>query len=69
MKDNGFTVKKARSRWYTTETISDTFYADDLALFANTPTQAESLLHSLTQAAGDIGLTVNADKTEHMYFN
>ena len=28
-----------------------------------TPTQAESLLHSLEQAAEDIGLYVNADKT------
>ena len=40
-------LKKARSRQYTAETITDEDYQDDLALLVNTPTQAESLLHSL----------------------
>ena len=44
----------------------DTDYADDIALMANTPNQAESLLHSLEQAAAGIGLYVNANKTEYM---
>ena len=61
--------KKARSRWYPAETITDADYADDKALLANTPTQVESLRQSLKQAAGDIGLHVNADKTKCMYFN
>ena len=30
---------------------------------------AESLLHSLERAAGDVGLQVNTDKTEYMCFN
>ena len=34
-----------------------------------TPTQAESLLHSLERTAGGIGLNVNTDKTEYMCFN
>ena len=38
-------------------------------LLANTPAQAETMLHSLEQAAGGIGLHVNADKTEYMCFN
>ena len=38
--------------------------ADDIALLANTPTQAKSQLHSLVQAAGGIGLHVNTDRTE-----
>ena len=38
-------------------------------LLANIPTQAESLLHRLEQAAGSIDLHVNADKTKHMLFN
>ena len=42
----------------------DADYADDTALLANTPTQAESLLHSLERAAAGIGLHVNTDKTE-----
>ena len=35
MKENGFTLKKAKSRWYPSETITDTDYADDLALLVN----------------------------------
>ena len=44
-------------------------YADDLALLANTPSQAEALLHSLERAAAGIGLHVNAHKTEYMCYN
>ena len=47
----------------------DTDYIDDIALLANTPTQAKTLLHSLQQAAADIGLHVNVDKMEYMCFN
>ena len=49
--------------------ITDTYYANDTALQANTPAQVKSLLHSLERAAGGIGLHVNADKTEFMCFN
>ena len=35
MQENGFTLKKARSRQYPTETITDADYADDIALLAN----------------------------------
>ena len=42
--------------------IPYTDYTDGIALLANTPTQAESLLHSLEQTAGGIVLHVNADK-------
>ena len=38
------------------------------ALLANIPTKAESLLISLVQAAGGIGVHVNVDKTEYMCF-
>ena len=46
-----------------------TNYADDIALLANTPTQAETPLYSLERAAGGISLHVNADKKEYMCFN
>ena len=36
---------------------------------ANTPNQAETLLHSLERAARGIGLHVNAHKTEYMCYN
>ena len=69
MKDNGFKLTKERSRRYITHTIMDVDYANSIALVANTPDQAETLLHSLEQAAASIGLHVNADQTEYMCFN
>ena len=36
---------------------------------ANTPNQAETLLHSLERAAAGIGLHVKAHKTEYMCYN
>ena len=53
-----------RIRWYPTETITDADYGNNLVPLANVSAQAESLLHSLEQAAGGIGLLVNANKTE-----
>ena len=61
--------KKARSRRYPAQTITNADYADDIRLLANTLTQAESLQHSIEQAAGGIGLHMNADKTEYICLN
>ena len=47
MKENGFKLAKERSRRYPAQTITDADYANDIALLANTSTQAESLLLSL----------------------
>ena len=67
--ENGFELTKKRSRRYPAKTITDADYADDIAILVNTPNQAETLLHSLEQAAADIGLHVNAHKTEYMCYN
>ena len=69
MEDNGFKLTKERSRRYPAQTITDADYADDIAILANTPAQAETLLHSLERAAAGIGPYVNAQKTEYMCFN
>ena len=69
MKENGFKLAKERSRRNLAQTITDADYTDDTALIANTPAQAESLLHSVKRAAGGISHPVNADKTEYMCFN
>ena len=69
MKDNGFKLTKERSRKYPAHTITDADYADDIALLANTPAQAETLLHCLERGADGIGFHVNADKTKYMCFN
>ena len=69
IRENGFELTKKRSRWYPAKTITDADYADDIAILANTPNQAETLLYSLERAATDIGLHVNAHKTEYRCYN
>ena len=69
IKENSFELKEKRSRRYPAKTITDADYADDIAILANTPNQAETLLHSLERVAAGIGLHVNAQKTEYMCFN
>ena len=69
IRENGFELTKKRSRRYSTKTITDANYADDIAILANTPNQAKTLLHSLEWAAAGIGLHANAHKTEYMCFN
>ena len=69
IRENVFELTKKRSRRYPAKTITDADYADDIAILANTPDQAETLLHSLERAAAGIGLYVNAYKTEYMCYN
>ena len=69
IKENSFKLGKEMSRSYPAKTITDADYADDIALLANTPTQAKTLLHSLEWAAAGISLHVNAHKMEYMCFN
>ena len=47
--------------------LKDSYCVDDLALHANTPAQAESLLHNLDDPTGSINLSVKANKTDLMY--
>ena len=47
MKENCFKLTKERSRRYPAQTITDADYTDAIALLANAPAQAETLLHSL----------------------
>ena len=69
IRENGFELTKKRNRRYPAKTITDADYADDIALLANTPNQAETLLHSLERTAAGIGLHVNALKTDYMCYN
>ena len=47
IKENGSELTKKRSRRYPAKTITNADYADDIAILANMPNQAETLLHSL----------------------
>ena len=69
IRENGFELTMKRRWRYPVKTITDADYADDIALLANTPNQAETLLRSLERAAAGIGLHVNAHKTEYMCYN
>ena len=66
---NGIFSNSDTSEGTPQKTITDADYADDIALLANTPNQAETLLHSLERAAAGISLHVNAHKTEYMCYN
>ena len=65
----GFILNPARSSRYPATRITDIDYADDLALTSNTILEANELLHSLESAAREIGLHINAKKTEFMCYN
>ena len=69
IKENSFKLTKKRSRRYPAQTIIDADYANDIALLANAPAEAETLLHWLEQAVAGIGLHVNAHKMKYMCFN
>ena len=68
-KELGFTLAHSRSSRYPTIKITDADYADDIALFADKIEEAETLLHGLEEVSAEIGLYVNAKKTEYMCFN
>ena len=44
IKENGFKLTKEKSRRYPAKTINDADYVNDIALLANAPAQAETLL-------------------------
>lgn len=58
----GFTLSPRLSSRYPPEQLTDVDYADDLAITADTITNATVLLHNLGNAANEVGLYVNASK-------
>ena len=62
IKENAFKLRRQETM---TETMTNTDYANDLALLKKIPNQAESTLYSLEQVARAIGLYTNVDKTIH----
>ena len=68
-KELGFTLSKRRSRRYPSVKITDADYADDLAIISDYLTDGTVLLHKLEETASEIGLYVNAKKTEFICLN
>ena len=69
IRENIFELTKKRSRRYPAKTITGADYNDDIAILANTPNQAETLLHSLERATAGIGLHINSHKTGYKCYN
>ena len=69
IRENDFELTKKRGRRCPAKTITDADYADGIAIQANTPNQAETLLYSLERATAGIGIHINAHKTEYMCYN
>ena len=65
----GFTLKPQRSRRHKSVNITDVDYADDLAVLTNNIQDAMKLLHKIEEAASEIGLYINAKKTEYIIIN
>ena len=65
----GFTLSQRRSSRHPAIHITDIDYADDIAVTADTIKDAEKMLHQIEEAAEDIRLKINSDKTEYMSLN
>ena len=65
----GFTLKKRRSKRHPPIKVSDLDFADDIALTLNTLEEAQNLLFEVEIAAGNVGLHLNAKKTEIITYN
>ncbi len=60
------TLKKVRSKRYSVENITNADNANEIALLANIPAQAESMLPNLEQVVGGICIRVNTKKSEYI---
>ena len=65
----GFTLAKRRSTRHPTKTITDTDFADDIALLSNLVEEGQLLLLRVESAAAQVGLHVNQKKTEYIVKN
>ena len=68
-EDLGFTLAPRRSRRHPAKTITDLDYADDLATLCDTIQDAQKLMYQLETAAAEVGLHINAKKTQCINFN
>ena len=68
VEDTGiaFELRARRSSRQPATVLSDLDFADDIVLFANNTADAQRFLHSVEQHAADVGLFINAKKTEYM---
>ena len=65
-QNKGIEIQPRRSSRYPAHHLTDTDFADDIALISSAIKNAQSLLISLEQAANSVGLHLNEKKTEYM---
>ncbi|XP_030837131.1 uncharacterized protein LOC115922362 [Strongylocentrotus purpuratus] len=68
-EDLGFTLQERKSSRYPAEMITDTDFADDIALISDNLEKAQKLLEQVESAASQVGLQINSTKTEFMMYN
>ena len=66
IKDSGLEIHPRKSTRYPAEYLSDTDFADDIALISGYLFNAQSLLLSLESAAKCVGLHFSESKTEYI---
>ena len=67
--DRGFLLEDRRGPRHPATYLTDTDFADDIALISSTIANAQSLLNSLESAANCVGLYLNESKTEYLTLN
>ena len=68
-EDLGFTLTERRSHRFPAVMITDTDFADDIALISDNLDKAQSLLEGVETAAKEVALHINTGKIEHMACN
>ena len=65
----GFTITPARSRRVKALKVTDTEFADDIALIADSIKDVQNMLRDVETAAAQVGLRMNESKTKYMTAN
>lgn len=66
IKSKGFQLHPRKSTRHPAVYLTDTDFADDIALTSNSLENAQALLHALEEASNCVGLYLNERKTEYM---
>ena len=66
IKNKGYEIEPRRSTRHPAKHLTDTDFADDIALISESLVNAQSLLQSLEQASNCVGLYLNEKKTEYI---
>ena len=66
INDKGFQIEPRKSTRHPAKFLTDTDFADDIALISKSLENAEALLQSLEEAANCVGLYFNETKTDYL---